>query len=70
MNRPINRTVVSLDVGSSGVRAATAWGAKAMGLADRSLALTRWARRTDRRLSLMHRWIPRSLLSGHARWRR
>jgi hypothetical protein len=33
-------------------------------------ALTRWARRTDRRLSFMHRWIPRSLISGHARWRR
>ncbi len=32
-------------------------------------ALTRWARRTDRRLSLMHRWIPRSLL-GQPRWRR
>ena len=33
-------------------------------------ALTRWARRTDRRLSLMHRWIPRSLISGQPRWRR
>jgi transglutaminase-like putative cysteine protease len=32
-------------------------------------ALTRWARRTDRRLSLMHRWIPRSLM-GQPRWRR
>ncbi|MEO7262150.1 MAG: DUF3488 and transglutaminase-like domain-containing protein [Jatrophihabitantaceae bacterium] len=32
-------------------------------------ALTRWARRTDRRLSLMHRWIPRSLI-GQPRWRR
>jgi transglutaminase-like putative cysteine protease/type II secretory pathway pseudopilin PulG len=33
-------------------------------------ALTRWARRTDRRLSLMHRWLPRSLISGQPRWRR
>ncbi|HEX8095821.1 transglutaminaseTgpA domain-containing protein [Jatrophihabitans sp.] len=33
-------------------------------------ALTRWARRTDRRLSLMHRWIPRSLISKQPRWRR
>jgi len=33
-------------------------------------ALTRWARRTDRRLSLLHRWIPRSLVSGQPRWRR
>ncbi|HEX8767421.1 MAG TPA: DUF3488 and transglutaminase-like domain-containing protein, partial [Jatrophihabitans sp.] len=33
-------------------------------------ALTRWARRTDRRLSLMHRWIPRSLISRQPRWRR
>jgi Transglutaminase-like superfamily len=33
-------------------------------------ALTRWARRTDRRLSLIHRWIPRSLVSGQPRWRR
>jgi hypothetical protein len=33
-------------------------------------ALTRWARRTDRRLSLMHRWIPRSLISSQPRWRR
>ena len=33
-------------------------------------ALTRWARRTDRRLSLMHKWIPRSLISGQPRWRR
>jgi transglutaminase-like putative cysteine protease len=32
-------------------------------------ALTRWARRTDRRLSLMHRWLPRSLM-GQPRWRR
>ncbi|HEV2888534.1 MAG TPA: DUF3488 and transglutaminase-like domain-containing protein [Jatrophihabitans sp.] len=34
-------------------------------------ALTRWARRTDRRLSLLHRWLPRSLLGGRQpRWRR
>jgi transglutaminase-like putative cysteine protease len=33
-------------------------------------ALTRWARRTDRRLSLLHRWLPRSLISGQPRWRR
>jgi type II secretory pathway pseudopilin PulG len=33
-------------------------------------ALTRWARRTDRRLSLLHRWLPRSLVSGQPRWRR
>jgi type II secretory pathway pseudopilin PulG len=33
-------------------------------------ALTRWARRTDRRLSLMHRWLPRSLVSKQPRWRR
>lgn len=32
-------------------------------------ALTRWARRTDRRLSVMHRWLPRSLM-GQTRWRR
>ncbi|MEO6702834.1 MAG: DUF3488 and transglutaminase-like domain-containing protein [Jatrophihabitantaceae bacterium] len=33
-------------------------------------ALTRWARRTDRRLSLLHRWLPRSLLSRQPRWHR
>jgi type II secretory pathway pseudopilin PulG len=33
-------------------------------------ALTRWARRTDRRLSLLHRWLPRSLISRQPRWRR
>ena len=33
-------------------------------------ALTRWARRTDRRASLLHRWIPRSLVSNHSSWRR
>lgn len=33
-------------------------------------ALTRWARRTDRRLSLLNRWLPRSLISGQPRWRR
>lgn len=33
-------------------------------------ALTRWARRTDRRLSVLHRWLPRSLVSRQPRWRR
>ncbi len=33
-------------------------------------ALTRWARRTDRRLSVLHRWLPRSLISRQPRWRR
>jgi type II secretory pathway pseudopilin PulG len=33
-------------------------------------ALTRWARRTDRRLSLLNRWLPRSLISRQPRWRR
>jgi len=33
-------------------------------------ALTRWARRTDRRLSLLQRWLPKSLISGQPRWRR
>ncbi|HST46492.1 DUF3488 and transglutaminase-like domain-containing protein [Jatrophihabitans sp.] len=33
-------------------------------------ALTRWARRTDRRLSMLHRWLPRSLISRQPRWRR
>jgi hypothetical protein len=33
-------------------------------------ALTRWARRTDRRLSALHRWLPRSLISRQPRWRR
>ncbi|HEU5270525.1 MAG TPA: hypothetical protein VFU36_11430, partial [Jatrophihabitans sp.] len=33
-------------------------------------ALTRWARRTDRRLSLMNRWIPRSLVRRPPKWQR
>jgi transglutaminase-like putative cysteine protease len=33
-------------------------------------ALTRWARRTDRRLSLLHRWLPRSLVNRQPRWHR
>jgi transglutaminase-like putative cysteine protease len=33
-------------------------------------ALTRWARRTDRRLSLLHRWLPKSLLRRPPRWQR
>lgn len=33
-------------------------------------ALTRWARRADRRQRLINRWIPRSLLDRPARWRR
>ncbi len=33
-------------------------------------ALSRWARRTDRRLRLVHRWIPRSLIGRHSRWSR
>jgi transglutaminase-like putative cysteine protease len=33
-------------------------------------ALTRWARRTDRRLSLMNRWIPKSLLRRPPKWQR
>ncbi|HTZ45201.1 MAG TPA: transglutaminaseTgpA domain-containing protein [Jatrophihabitans sp.] len=33
-------------------------------------ALGRWARRTDRRLSLLHRWLPRSLLRRSAHWQR
>ena len=34
------------------------------------LALTRWARRTDRRLSLMNRWLPKSLFGRSPRWHR
>ena len=33
-------------------------------------ALTRWARRTDRRLSLMNRWLPSSLLRRPPKWQR
>ncbi|MGI8665844.1 MAG: transglutaminaseTgpA domain-containing protein, partial [Jatrophihabitans sp.] len=33
-------------------------------------ALTRWARRTDRRLSLLNRWLPKSLLRRPPRWHR
>jgi transglutaminase-like putative cysteine protease len=33
-------------------------------------ALTRWARRTDRRLSLLQRWLPRSLLNRQPHWHR
>ena len=33
-------------------------------------ALTRWARRTDRRVSLLHRWLPKSLLGRAPRYRR
>ena len=33
-------------------------------------ALTRWARRTDRRLSLINKWLPKSLLGRHPRWHR
>lgn len=33
-------------------------------------ALTRWARRTDRRLSLLNRWLPKSLLARQPRWHR
>ncbi len=33
-------------------------------------ALTRWARRTDRRLSLLHRWLPRSLFGRQPHWHR
>lgn len=32
--------------------------------------LTRWARRTDRRLSLLNRWLPRSLFGRAPRWQR
>lgn len=34
------------------------------------LALTRWAKRTDRRLSLMNRWLPKSLFGRSPRWHR
>lgn len=34
------------------------------------LALTRWARRTDRRLSLLNRWLPKSLFGRSPRWHR
>jgi len=34
------------------------------------LTLTRWERRTDRRLRLRQRWLPRSLFSRPPRWRR
>jgi transglutaminase superfamily protein len=33
-------------------------------------ALTRWARRTDRRLSMLNRWLPRSLLRRPPKWQR
>jgi transglutaminase-like putative cysteine protease len=33
-------------------------------------ALTRWARRTDRRLSLINRWLPKSLFGRQPRWHR
>lgn len=33
-------------------------------------ALTRWARRTDRRLSLINRWLPKSLLRRPPKWQR
>ncbi|MFL6161213.1 MAG: transglutaminaseTgpA domain-containing protein [Jatrophihabitantaceae bacterium] len=33
-------------------------------------ALSRWARRTDRRLSLLNRWVPKSLLRRPPRWQR
>jgi transglutaminase-like putative cysteine protease len=33
-------------------------------------ALTRWARRTDRRLSLLNRWLPKSLLGRSLKWHR
>lgn len=33
-------------------------------------ALARWGRRTDRRLSLLNRWLPKSLLSRQPRWHR
>ncbi len=34
------------------------------------LALTRWAKRTDRRLSLLNRWLPKSLFGRTPRWHR
>jgi transglutaminase-like putative cysteine protease len=33
-------------------------------------ALTRWARRTDRRLSRLNRWLPKSLLRRPPKWQR
>ncbi len=33
-------------------------------------ALTRWARREDRRQRLLHRWVPQSLIIRRAGWRR
>jgi transglutaminase-like putative cysteine protease len=33
-------------------------------------ALTRWARRTDRRLGLLNRWLPKSLLRRPPKWQR
>lgn len=39
-------------------------------IAELDEALSRWARRTDRRLRLVHRWIPRSLIGSHSRWSR
>jgi len=33
-------------------------------------ALTRWARRTDRRLSLVNRWVPKSLVRRPPKWQR
>lgn len=39
-------------------------------IAELDQALSRWARRTDRRLRLVHRWIPRSLIGSRSRWSR
>lgn len=39
-------------------------------IAALDLALTRWARRTDRRLSLLNRWLPKSLLGRQLRLHR
>ena len=51
-------------------RAAGARSCRRTSIAALDQALTRWARRTDRRLSLLHRWLPRSLFSRQPRWHR